>query len=173
MHDDALLARTRRHFFQDCAVGLGTMALAGLWNEGRADLSKLPNPLAPKKPHFPAKAKAVIYLFMAGGPSQLELFDHKPKLNALNGKPVPSDMTDFQKLLKDIKPDAAVDAVVLRKGKKETIKGLKLPEAKEDPNNPFRNFPRFQQIFPQGFPQGAFPGGIQVGNMKILRNADG
>ena len=47
------------------------------------------NPMASRKPHFPAKAKAVIYLFMAGGPSQLELFDHKPKLEELNGKTPP------------------------------------------------------------------------------------
>jgi hypothetical protein len=86
---DPLLAQTRRHFFHDCALGLGSLALAGLCNEGRA--AELPNPLAPKKPHFAPKAKAVIYLFMAGGPSQLELFDHKPRLDRLNGKPVPLD----------------------------------------------------------------------------------
>jgi hypothetical protein len=91
MSADALLERTRRHFFQDCALGLGTMALGGLWNEGRADRPALPNPLAPKKPHFEPRAKAVIYLFMAGGPSQLELFDHKPKLQSLHGKPVPEE----------------------------------------------------------------------------------
>jgi hypothetical protein len=47
------------------------------------------NPLAPKAPHFPAKAKNVIFLFMAGGPSQLEMWDHKPKLAELNGQPIP------------------------------------------------------------------------------------
>jgi hypothetical protein len=62
------------------------MALASLLNEGRAA-----DPLAPRKPHFAPRAKAVIYLFMAGGPSQLELFDHKPKLNALHGKPIPAE----------------------------------------------------------------------------------
>jgi membrane-associated protease RseP (regulator of RpoE activity) len=101
------------------------------------------------------------------------LKDHDILLE-LNGKPVPSDMDEFGKLVQDIKPDTAVDAVVLRKGKKETIKGLKLPEAKEEPNNPFRNLPRFQ-IFPQqgGFP---FPGGVlgvQPGNTRIIRNGDG
>jgi len=49
--------------------------------------------LAPKKTHFPAKAKNVIFLFMAGGPSQLELFDHKPLLTKLNGKPIPESYT--------------------------------------------------------------------------------
>src|SRR5207237_733500 len=47
------------------------------------------NPLAPRKPHFPAKAKRVIYLFMAGAPSQLELFDYKPQLQKLNNEPIP------------------------------------------------------------------------------------
>jgi Protein of unknown function (DUF1501) len=90
---DLLLARTRRHFFHDCALGLGSMALASLANEEMraADEVPLTNPLAPKKGHFPAKAKNVIFLFMAGGPSQLELFDHKPKLDQLNGKPIPDE----------------------------------------------------------------------------------
>jgi hypothetical protein len=84
-----LLLQTRRHFFKDCAVGLGSMALASLLNEGRASADTFANPLAPRKPHFPPRAKAVIYLFMAGGPSQLELFDYKPELARLDGQPIP------------------------------------------------------------------------------------
>jgi hypothetical protein len=87
-----LLEQTRRHFFRDCAVGLGSIALASLFNEGRASTEPtLVNPLAPKKGHHPARAKHVIFLFMAGGPSQLELFDYKPKLAALHGKPIPDE----------------------------------------------------------------------------------
>ena len=82
-----LLLRTRRHFFRDCAIGLGSIALASLLREGRA--ADFVNPLAPKRSHYPARAKNVIYLFMAGGPSQLELFDYKPKLMELDGKPIP------------------------------------------------------------------------------------
>ena len=92
--DDPLLLRTRRHFFRGCGVGLGSLALASLLDEGRASATAPPaaaNPLAPKPGHHPARAKRVIYLFMAGGPSQLELFDHKPKLSALHGKPVPEE----------------------------------------------------------------------------------
>jgi hypothetical protein len=87
-----LLLQTRRHFFRDCALGLGSLALTSLITEGKlfaAEGTVFPNPLTPKRPHFPAKAKSVIYLFMAGGPSQLELFDYKPKLQELNGKPIP------------------------------------------------------------------------------------
>ncbi|MEW6305084.1 MAG: DUF1501 domain-containing protein [Verrucomicrobiota bacterium] len=84
---------TRRHFFSRCAMGLGSIALASLLDERAAQAAsprvKLINPLAPKAGHFGAKAKNVIYLFMAGGPSQLELFDYKPKLIELNGKPIP------------------------------------------------------------------------------------
>jgi hypothetical protein len=81
---DPLLLQTRRHFFRDCAVGLGGVALTSLLQrESQA------NPLAPKPSQYGAKAKAVIYLFMAGGPSQLELFDPKPRLQELNGKPIP------------------------------------------------------------------------------------
>jgi hypothetical protein len=92
--DNPLLLQTRRHFFGQCGLGLGSVALASLLNDGRAaggDKPALVNPLAPKKPHFPAKAKSVIFLFMAGGPSQLELFDHKPKLSELHGKPIPEE----------------------------------------------------------------------------------
>src|SRR5262249_41589250 len=88
---DPLLLQTRRHFFKDCAVGLGSMALASLLNEGKAAAPQLHNPLAPRLPHFAAKAKAVIYLFMAGAPSQLELFDPKPKLVEYDGKPMPDE----------------------------------------------------------------------------------
>ena len=89
-----LLLQTRRHFFQRLRR---RPRLAWPWrpcfNDGRlaaATRSSL-NPLAPKPPHFPAKAKSVIYLFMAGGPSQLELFDYKPKLTELHGKPIPDE----------------------------------------------------------------------------------
>src|ERR1700757_371744 len=88
---DLLRLQTRRHFFQSCALGVGKAALASLLAE-RALSAGEPrgaNPLAPRRPHFPARAKNVIYLFMAGGPSQLELFDYKPKLQELNGKPIP------------------------------------------------------------------------------------
>jgi hypothetical protein len=89
--DRRLLEVTRRHFFQSCAIGVGRIALASLASGPgifAAD-EKLPNPMAPKQPHFPGKAKSVIFLFMAGGPSQLELFDYKPKLAELDGKPIP------------------------------------------------------------------------------------
>ena len=73
---------TRRWFFQECGVGLGAIALAlaarqriGAAARRRAGT----NPLAPKQPHFPPKAKRVIFLFMAGAPSHLELFDYKPR----------------------------------------------------------------------------------------------
>src|SRR6186997_394702 len=89
--DSALtLASTRRHFFRDCGVGVGAMALGSMLSRD-AGAKERNDPLVPKKPHFPAKAKAVIFLFMAGGPSQLDLFDFKPKLNSLDGKPIPDE----------------------------------------------------------------------------------
>src|SRR5438874_519436 len=90
--EQELLGLTRRHFFRDCALGLGSLALTSLLNDGRlfaTDRQTFASPLAPKQPHFPAKAKSIIYLFMAGAPSQLELLDYKPKLQALNGRPIP------------------------------------------------------------------------------------
>lgn len=82
---------TRRHLFSGCAMGVGSIALASLLGEQNALAAAAPasGPLTPRRPHYPAKAKNVIYLFMAGGPSQLELFDYKPKLVELNGQPIP------------------------------------------------------------------------------------
>jgi uncharacterized protein (DUF1501 family) len=89
-NDDALPSRTRRHFFHDCGLGLGSIALASCFNDKLFAAPSAPeNPLAARKPHFPAMAKSVIYLHMAGAPSVLDMFDHKPKLNELNGQPCP------------------------------------------------------------------------------------
>jgi hypothetical protein len=85
---------TRRWFFRDCAVGLGAIALAQLLQEnGWAVNSKdLSDPLAPKTPPYPAKAKRVVFLFMAGAPSHLELFDYKPQLAKYDGTLPPADL---------------------------------------------------------------------------------
>src|SRR5205814_1420083 len=84
---------TRRWFFQQCGVGLGAIALGTLFREnGWAAPAALASPLAPKQPQFTARAKRVIYLFMAGAPSHLELFDYKPALEKWNGKPPPEEL---------------------------------------------------------------------------------
>jgi len=77
-----------------------------LSEEGRAAGSEI-NPLAPHKPHFPARAKNVIFLFMEGGPSQLDLFDPKPALSKLNGEPLPESMRNGLRFA-FIKPTAKV-----------------------------------------------------------------
>ncbi|HMF14769.1 MAG TPA: DUF1501 domain-containing protein, partial [Gemmataceae bacterium] len=83
-----LIQHTRRHFFRDCGIGLGSMALGSLLAR-ETHAAPAVNPLAPKPPHFAPKAKAVIFLFMAGGPSQFELFEPKPDLQKLHGQPIP------------------------------------------------------------------------------------
>lgn len=89
---------TRRWFFRDCGVGLGMAALHALLGEsaqaasGRSGMPGTPRPLAAKPSPFPAKAKRVIYLFQAGAPSHLELFDHKPELAKWSGKLPPADL---------------------------------------------------------------------------------
>jgi Protein of unknown function (DUF1501) len=90
-HTQLLRETTRRHFFSRCGIGVGTMALGSLLTRQTVgDLAAdARNPLAPKQPHFPARATNIIFLFMAGGPSQLEMFDYKPKLTELNGQPIP------------------------------------------------------------------------------------
>ena len=81
----------RRWFLQQCGLGLGAMSLAHL-SAGETRASTIDNPLAPRPPHFPSKIKSVIYLFMAGGPSHLELFDHKPGLAKWDGKLPPAEL---------------------------------------------------------------------------------
>lgn len=92
---DPLLDLTRRHFFSRCAMGIGGLALASLLaREQKASGLKLASPLEPRKPHHAPRAKNVIFLFMAGGPSQLELFEHKPQLVKYNGQPIPDSFIE-------------------------------------------------------------------------------
>jgi len=82
----------RRWFLRDCGVGMGALAMAHLAGV-RAEAADAPSdPLAPHAPHFAPKAKRVIYLFMAGAPSQLELFDYKPQLAKFDGTFPPADL---------------------------------------------------------------------------------
>jgi len=89
---------TRRHFLRKCALGMGGMALSGLMGcetpqlmekLARAVSGGRENPMQPVPPHYIPKAKRVIYMHMAGSPSQLELFDYKPELQKLHGKECP------------------------------------------------------------------------------------
>jgi hypothetical protein len=102
--DTLRLALTRRHFLRDCTVGLGGMALAGLLGEQRLHADEA-NPLRARPGHLRPRAKAVIFLFMAGGPSHLELFDPKPVLNRLDGQTVPASFTQGRRFA-FIRPDA-------------------------------------------------------------------
>jgi uncharacterized protein (DUF1501 family) len=104
-------ALTRRHFFRECGIGLGSMALASLLNQDSIGaVQQAPaNPLAPKKPPLTPRAKRVIYLFQAGAPSQLDLFDYKPGLVKYNGKPVPQELVSGNNFA-FIKPDAGLYA---------------------------------------------------------------
>jgi hypothetical protein len=109
---------TRRHFFAECGVGVGKMALASLLvggagrnvfasNAQSAIRNPQANPLAPRPPQFPAKVKRVIYLFMVGAPSQLDLFEPKPALVKFDGKPIPSDVVKDARYA-FIEPNAAL-----------------------------------------------------------------
>ncbi len=99
---------TRRHFLSDCGIGLGKVALAGLLADGAVSRAAAAvNPMQTKPGHFPGKAKAVIHLFMAGAPSHLDLFDPKPELTRMDGKPLPPSVTNGQRLA-FIRADAAV-----------------------------------------------------------------
>jgi hypothetical protein len=97
---------TRRHFLKECRTGIGMMALGsflqgcdlfGSKKNSAAAAFDVNNPLIPKAPHFPAKAKSVIFLHMAGAPSQLELFDYKPVLQKMHGQDCPPSFIEGKK----------------------------------------------------------------------------
>ncbi|MBO11410.1 MAG: sulfatase [Planctomycetaceae bacterium] len=88
MHE--LLSQTRRDFLTSSSCGLGSAGLASLLAEDGL-LAADPNPLATRPTHFEPRAKACIFIFMAGAPSHLDLFDPKPRLNQLHGQPMPDD----------------------------------------------------------------------------------
>lgn len=93
---------TRRHFLLECGLGLGGLAfgaLAGCSSKPKVteNLFSTAHPLLPKAPHFPGKAKSVIYLHMAGAPSQLELFDYKPELQKMDGQSCPPSFLEGKK----------------------------------------------------------------------------
>lgn len=105
------LDTTRRHFFADCGLGVGKIALAGLLSGAmRRSATAAVRPtsgLVPRPAHHAGQAQAVIQLFMAGAPSQLELFENKPKLAQIEGKPLPPEVIGGQRYA-FIRPDAAV-----------------------------------------------------------------
>src|SRR5256886_7023639 len=82
-------AVTRRDVLVRAAHGFGAVALASLLDQPAHTADRV-NPLAAKPPHFPGKAKSVIFLFMVGGPSQVDTFDPKPALDKYHGQPLPS-----------------------------------------------------------------------------------
>lgn len=96
---------SRRHFIKDCTLGLGGLALGGLFNSCSTGTPKTPrytldrslNPMAALPAPFLPKVKSVIYLHMVGAPSQLELFDYKPELAKLHNKPCPPSLLDEKK----------------------------------------------------------------------------
>src|SRR5580692_5896105 len=101
------MIHSRRMFLRDTAGGLGAIALANLLGGNAGAAVKRTDPLAPKAPPFAPKAKNVIFMFMEGAPSQVDLFDPKPELKKWQGQPLPPSMTSQLKLA-FIKPTAAV-----------------------------------------------------------------
>ena len=95
-----LQTQTRRHFFSKSATGIGVAALASLLNQDARGVPTAPtsNNGLPGFPNFPAPARRIIYLFQSGAPSQLDLFDYKPKLADLRGTELPDSIRQGQRL---------------------------------------------------------------------------
>ena len=90
MHPSILRAITRRHFFKQSGFGIGGLALSTLLDD-KLFAQKVDSPLTTRAPHFAPKARNIIYLFMAGAPTQLDLFDHKPALQKYDGQEIPAE----------------------------------------------------------------------------------
>ena len=98
MSEHVRITRNRREFLTDAFCGFGSLAFGAILQAQQAKAGYI-NPLAPEPPHNPphAPAKSVIFLFMAGGPSQMETFDPKPLLNKLNGQPMPASFGEAKR----------------------------------------------------------------------------
>lgn len=123
-NDLMLRDQTRRHFFENCGIGAGAIGLATLMQsekQTQAGTSAL------GKTHHPPKAKNVIYLFMAGGPSQLEMFDFKPKLQELEGNVIPTSYVEGKQFA-FLKKDAKLLGT-RRKFKKHGKSGIEISDA--------------------------------------------
>ena len=92
---ELLQTSTRRHFLQQSAAGIGGIAFSALMNDGSSAAGV--DPLTPRQPHFPAKAKQVIYLHLTGSPPHLDLFDYKPELVKQNDKDCPNEFLEGQR----------------------------------------------------------------------------
>src|SRR5215470_18463625 len=88
MSEHVRFTRNRREFLTDAFCGFGSLAFGAMLQQEAARAASF-NPLAPKPPHMKAKAKAMVFLFLAGGPSQMDTFDPTPPLNQLNGQKRP------------------------------------------------------------------------------------
>ena len=104
MPEHVRLTRNRREFIRDAFCGFGSLAMADMLQREALRAASTANALAPKPPHMPAKANAVIFLFMAGGPSHIETFDPKPLLNELDGQSRPKEFGEAK--YQFVKPDA-------------------------------------------------------------------
>jgi Protein of unknown function (DUF1501) len=93
-----MVPMNRRQMLARFANGFGLLGLAGLFaDEARSAAGSLESPLASKSSHYPAKAKRIIFLFLSGGPSHVDLFDPKPKLAEMNGKPLPFEKPKLER----------------------------------------------------------------------------
>src|SRR5215471_11076996 len=95
MSDHFRVTRNRREFLTDACCGFGALAFASMLQQEELRAAAF-NPLAPKPPHMPAKAKSVVFLFLAGGPSHMDTFDPKPLLNQLNGQKRPASFGEVK-----------------------------------------------------------------------------
>src|SRR6185503_7274629 len=121
---------SRREFLAKAGFGLGSLALADLFQRDAlsATVATAANPLAEKPPHFPAKAKRVIFFFMQGGPSQVDTFDPKPVLNRLDGQPVPASFLGSDNSLAQIKVNESKLMGTRREFKRYGQSGLEISD---------------------------------------------
>src|SRR6267154_813223 len=119
--------QSRRNFLATSASGIGLVALASLLRDDGLLAAEAPTPLAPKAAHFLGKAKACICIYLEGAPSQMDLFDPKPKLNELDGQKLPESMVKEVRFA-FIQKDSAVLMGTPRKFRRHGQCGMELSE---------------------------------------------
>ena len=129
--DPKLVAR--RWFFRQCGVGLGAIALGDLLRQAGFAAPANRDPLAVKQPHHAAKAKRVVFLFMAGAPSHLELFDYKPQLAKYDGTlPPPASARRLPRCLHQSQLEAARSEVQVRQTRTMRSRTIRIAAAPGD-----------------------------------------
>ena len=163
--------KSRREFLEKSSFGFGSLALAYLLNSrsvhGSANFNFGANPLAPKAPHFPAKARSVIFIFLQGGPSQVDTFDPKPILAKLDGQLLPPSFREGMLGLAQIKAEEAKLMGSRRTFARYGSSGLEISDLFQNLGNHADDLAIIRSCYHESFVHGPALGIIHTGTIRL------